>query len=117
LVSGGTLIGSAYHVEAGTLSTVLAGGAQLTKSNSGTVTLNNVNTYTGGTVVNMGTLALIGADLLATGGSLTLTKVVMALPHSTQTQRCSLPFAITPCSTSQPQWLAVASPQDGWLVS
>ena len=43
-----------------TISAIIEGSAGLTKAGSGTLTLTGVNTYTGGTTVNNGTLALGG---------------------------------------------------------
>jgi fibronectin-binding autotransporter adhesin len=56
----GTLTGSSYAVQSGTISAILAGAVNLTKSTAGTATLSGANTYTGTTAVNAGTL-LIGA--------------------------------------------------------
>ncbi len=51
-LSGGMLTGD------GTLSGVVSGTGSLTKTTSGTLTLSAINTYTGGTTVNAGTLNL-----------------------------------------------------------
>lgn len=59
--STGVLTGSAYNVESGTISARLGGGGALTKSTGGTVTLSGVNTYTGNTTINGGTLQVDGA--------------------------------------------------------
>jgi fibronectin-binding autotransporter adhesin len=51
-----------------TLNGAISGAGSLTKDGSATVTLNGTNTYTGGTLVNAGTLALgVGASLYANG--------------------------------------------------
>ncbi len=65
----GTLSGSSYTVQNGTINAVFAGSGALTKSGSSTVTLSGVNTYTGTTTINAGTLAVNGS--LAAGSALT----------------------------------------------
>ena len=60
---------------ASTISTVIAGGSSLTKEGVGTLILSATNTYTGGTIVNAGTLALdhtVAGSKLADAGALTL---------------------------------------------
>lgn len=65
--TGGTLTGSSYAVESGSVSAKLGGtGIVLTKTTGGIVTLSGANTYTGATNVNQGTL-VVGNG---TGGSL-----------------------------------------------
>jgi len=65
LSGSGTLTGTSYNVESGTVSLVLAGaGVVLTKSNSGTVLLEGTNIFTGGIVLNAGTLVLGNAGAL-----------------------------------------------------
>jgi autotransporter-associated beta strand protein len=55
--SGGTLTGTSYAVQGGTVSANLAGTvATMTKTTSGTVSLSGTNTYTGNTLVSVGTL-------------------------------------------------------------
>ncbi len=67
--SGGTLTGTSYAVEAGSVSAILGGsGVALTKSTGGSVTLSGVNTYTGTTTVNAGTLIYGVNNALSTGG-------------------------------------------------
>jgi len=56
IIGAGTLTGSEYDFEAGTVSANLAGTGALTKTTSGTVTLSGANTYTGGTTIDGGTL-------------------------------------------------------------
>ncbi|MEQ1903238.1 MAG: autotransporter-associated beta strand repeat-containing protein [Pirellulaceae bacterium] len=57
----GVLTGSSYSVQDGTVSAILGGGAGLTKSTGGTVTMSNANTYTGATILNAGILNLTGS--------------------------------------------------------
>ncbi|AXB78365.1 autotransporter domain-containing protein [Novosphingobium sp. P6W] len=77
-VTGGTLAGDAVidaggaiNAQAGTVNGTLAGAAGLTKAGGGVLTLAGVNSYTGGTVVDDGALALSGAGTLgsASGGT------------------------------------------------
>ncbi len=74
-ITNGTLTGSSYDMQSGTVAAVLAGSAALTKSTAGTVTLTGTNTYTGGTTVNAGELnvngSIAGSDVtVASGASL-----------------------------------------------
>ncbi|NBV35288.1 MAG: autotransporter domain-containing protein, partial [Proteobacteria bacterium] len=86
LLSGGTLTGTSYAVNAGTISAVLAGGSiVLTKNEGGTVLLTGANTYGGGTVVNAGTLFLGGDERLLASGALTQNGGVFNLGGFTQT--------------------------------
>ena len=65
LVANGTLTSlSAFDMQAGTASAVLAGSAGLNKSSAGTVMLSGANSYTGATTVAAGTLALSANDTL-----------------------------------------------------
>ena len=63
--STGVLTGTSYAVQNGSINAILAGGAGLTKTTAGTVTLSRANTYTGPTTINAGVLS---ANLLANGG-------------------------------------------------
>jgi fibronectin-binding autotransporter adhesin len=56
--TGGTLTGSSYAVESGSISAKLGGSGALIKTTTGTVTLSGANTYSGGTTVSNGTLVL-----------------------------------------------------------
>lgn len=58
----GTVIGSSYAVQSGTVSAILGGTAALTKTTSGTVTLSGANTFTGTTTVSAGTLILAASS-------------------------------------------------------
>lgn len=57
----GTLTGSSYTLQSGTVSAILAGSGTVAKNTSGTVTLSGVNTLTGAVTVNAGTLTLAAA--------------------------------------------------------
>ena len=59
---------TAYDVQSGTVSAILAGGVGLNKTTSGTVTLSGDSTYTGTTTISAGTLQLGNAG---TTGSVT----------------------------------------------
>ena len=79
ITGSGTLIGSSYTVQSGSISANLDGPGGLMKSTSGTVTLSGNNTYTGGTLVSAGTLETdkagglpAGTDLRIHGGSVVL---------------------------------------------
>lgn len=60
--STGVLTGSSYGVQNGSISAILAGSGILTKSTSGIVTLSGLNTYTGATRINAGTLSVSMLD-------------------------------------------------------
>ncbi|MCX6995587.1 MAG: autotransporter-associated beta strand repeat-containing protein, partial [Kiritimatiellaeota bacterium] len=64
----GVLTGSSYDVRSGSVSAILGGsGVALTKSTSDTVTLSGVNTYSGLTDVQLGTLLATKATSLGSG--------------------------------------------------
>jgi fibronectin-binding autotransporter adhesin len=56
--STGVLTGTSFSLQSGTVSAIIAGAGTVTKSTSGTVTLSGVNTYTGSTLINAGTLQI-----------------------------------------------------------
>ncbi len=56
--TSGQLRGSSFQVQSGTISARLGGTGALIKSGNGTVNLTSPNTYSGGTVINGGTLAV-----------------------------------------------------------
>jgi autotransporter-associated beta strand protein len=93
-LTGGTLASTAlvsasttFDMQAGTVNGVLAGTGQLQKSTAGTVTLSAANSYTGGTVISGGTLALTGAGTLgATTNATAISGGTLDLGTSTQTQ-------------------------------
>lgn len=66
-----TMTGPAVTVDSGvnaTINSVIAGSVALTKFGSGTLTLTGVNTYTGGTIVNEGTLKIMSYSVLGPVG-------------------------------------------------
>ncbi|ECY3933822.1 AIDA autotransporter, partial [Salmonella enterica subsp. enterica serovar Kentucky] len=82
LISGGTLV--ATNVDAlgtgdvtdnatlelntgGTFDNVISGSGQVVKSGDDTLTLSGSNTYTGGTLINGGTLVASNVEALGTG--------------------------------------------------
>lgn len=69
-VGDGTLLGASFVA---TIDNVLSGNTQLVKTDLGKLVLNGINTYTGGTAINGGTLAISSdANLGAAGTGLTL---------------------------------------------
>ncbi len=54
----GVLTGTSYAMQNGSVSAILAGAVNLTKTTTGTVTLSGVNTYTGITAINAGILSV-----------------------------------------------------------
>jgi RHS repeat-associated protein len=56
-----------YAMKSGSVGAILAGSSGLTKTTSGTVTLSGVDTYTGTTTVNAGTLAYGASNAIASG--------------------------------------------------
>jgi fibronectin-binding autotransporter adhesin len=85
--SGGTLTATGgFRVFNGVVSAILGGGsANLTKSGSGTVVLNAVNTYGGTTTIAGGTLRLGVANALPTGTSLAVNTGTFDLNNNNQT--------------------------------
>lgn len=65
----GTLTGSAFALQNGTVNAIMAGAAAVTKSTGGTVTLGAANTFTGATSVNAGTLEVKANGALGTIGA------------------------------------------------
>src|SRR5439155_14781577 len=66
-LDGDLTLAGAGLVSVGTL-TESGGAHSLTKSSTGTLTLSTANSYSGGTVVNAGTLNVNAASALGTGG-------------------------------------------------
>ena len=68
---GGSLTGTSYAAESGTISTVLAGsGITLTKTTSGTLTLSAANTFTGAVNFNGGLINASALNRLGAGTAL-----------------------------------------------
>jgi autotransporter-associated beta strand protein len=67
------------------LAAIISGSGSLIKVASGTLTLTGANTYTGGTVVNFGTLQLGAGGSLASTGALTISGGTFDLNGQTQT--------------------------------
>ena len=78
-ITNGTLTGSSYTVEAGTVAAVLAGSGGLTKSGAGTVSLTAANSFTGAVAVNQGVLNLNSS----TGGAATAASSVSVASGAT----------------------------------
>ncbi len=68
----GTLTGTSYDVQLGAISAKLGGSGALTKTTIGQVILTGVNSYTGGTNVNNGTLALNASNIVPLTGTVSL---------------------------------------------
>ncbi|WP_283816796.1 autotransporter domain-containing protein [Bradyrhizobium diazoefficiens] len=86
-IQNGMLASSAFDVQAGTISAVLAGSGALTKTGSGAVVLSGANTYSGGTMVSGGTVQLSGTGTLgAATGTTTVSGGILDLGNTTQTQ-------------------------------
>jgi autotransporter-associated beta strand protein len=99
-VSAGTLVGTAASLQgaltnnatvvfdqavAGTYAGAMTGTGAVLKQGVGTLTLSGANTYTGGTAVSAGTLALGASDRLANTGTLTVSGGTLALGTFSET--------------------------------
>ena len=96
VVQNGTLTatGTAFVAQGGTVSAILAGTQGLVKDGTAALTLSGVNSYTGGTSVNDGSLLLAGGnDRLSTSGSLTTAGGVLDLGGNWQTTLGTVTFA------------------------
>ena len=66
----GILNGLLFNVANGTISAIVAGTGDLTKTTAGTVTLSAANTYTGATIISAGTLSINSMANFGTASSL-----------------------------------------------
>lgn len=77
----------------GSISGILSGGISLTQQGPSTLTLNNANTYTGGTTISGGTLQLTGGNnRLATTGAITATGGLWDLGGGSQATSAAVTF-------------------------
>jgi autotransporter-associated beta strand protein len=65
----GTLTGSSYTLQSGTVSAIMAGGGTVTKNTAGTVILSGSNTFTGSTTISAGILQVNTNNALGTAAS------------------------------------------------
>jgi autotransporter-associated beta strand protein len=77
-IQNGTLIGSSYNGQGGSVTAVLAGSASLTKTGSNTFTLSGANTFSGTTSISGGLLQVSSdANLGAAPGSPIVNKIIL----------------------------------------
>ncbi len=67
ITGSGTLTGSSYAFENGSVSAILGGSGVLTKTTADTVTLSNTNTYSGGTTLSGGIIQANASGALGSG--------------------------------------------------
>jgi autotransporter-associated beta strand protein len=88
IIGTGTLTGSAYAFQAGTVSAPLGGTAALTKTTAGTLTLSGANSYSGGTTINGGTVIInSSANLGNVAGALTINAGTLEIATGFTTDR------------------------------
>ena len=111
ITGSGTLTGSSYLVESGSISAVLAGIGSLTKDTAGTVTLTGVNTYSGGSTINAGTVVVgNAAGLGANTGGLTLNAGTLRIATGfTTTRAISLGSSASTISVDSAQLLTIGT--------
>ncbi len=86
-IQNGTLSSSTgFILQSGSASAVLSGSGGVTKTTTGTVSLTGANTYSGGTVLNSGTLQLSGAGTLGVTSGATTINAGATLDLGTTTQ-------------------------------
>ncbi|MDR3462171.1 MAG: autotransporter domain-containing protein [Beijerinckiaceae bacterium] len=87
-VQNGTLLTTSpfgFSVQSGAVSASLAGQGSLEKGTAGTVVLSGINSYSGFTIVQEGTLAITGAGTLGSSSPLVLGGGTVDLGGTTQT--------------------------------
>ena len=94
-ISSGTLTGSSYAAQGGTVSAVLAGSAGLTKTTTSTCTLSGANTYSGITTISGGLLQISADNNLGTPpGSPVANKIKLNNGGISSGLRCSASFPL-----------------------
>ena len=81
ITGSGTLTGTSYTVQSGTIAANLAGAGGFTKSTSGVLTLSGNNSFTGGTNIALGNLTVSGGSALSDTGAVTLSNAAGAVLH------------------------------------
>ncbi len=77
-----------------TVGGIISGGFKLTKAGNGTLALQAVNSYTGGTDINAGTISINGGNRLgATSGLLTINNATLQLITTTLSSGRNIAFA------------------------
>ncbi|MCQ8180403.1 autotransporter-associated beta strand repeat-containing protein, partial [Methylomonas sp. SURF-1] len=77
--SGPLTSNSAFDLQSGTVSAILAGTQGADKTTAGSVTLSGANTYTGTTTISAGTLALGASNVFADGSSIVVDGGTLAM--------------------------------------
>jgi autotransporter-associated beta strand protein len=94
-ISTGTLTGSSYNGQGGTVSAMLAGSSGLTKTGTGTFTLSGANTYSGVTTISAGLLQISADDNLgAAPSSPVANKITLNDGGITSGLRCTASFTL-----------------------
>ncbi len=94
-IQDGTLTGSSYAVQGGTVSAILAGSGAVTKTTSSTATLSGSNTYTGITTITGGLLQISADDNMgAAPGSPVANKLTLNNGGISAGLRCTASFTL-----------------------
>jgi fibronectin-binding autotransporter adhesin len=91
ITGSGTLTGTSYALESGSVSAFLGGTGTLTKSTAGTVTLSAANPFAGATSISGGTLRLADTGALASTSLIGLTLANTRLEFGTDSAFTTLP--------------------------